>query len=133
MTIFLLFFFFHIFFAAACHFINISIKQKSHKTTYVLSALRFIFDFQILLLLINQVPEETVFEIQKKNTLTIIDNSTSILDLKSKQKKCQGFSTFSKKMLLLTGRCKPISSILISISRHYRFYRKAVNISQSCW
>ncbi len=59
--------------------------NNKSKVSLLLASLRFISVFGILLLLINPIISRKTFEVQKTPLPIVIDNSSSIVDLKANQ------------------------------------------------
>ncbi len=73
--------------AAGLSFYQYIFKNKSkNKTTWILSLLRFLSIFGILLLLINPIFSRKTYETVKSPLPIVIDNSSSIVDLKVNEK-----------------------------------------------
>ena len=82
-----------LFFAVAMSFYQYFYKNTNRtQTTYILSFLRVITIFGILLLLINPIFTSSSFEIQKTPLAIAIDNSASIVDLKANKKALEVFT-----------------------------------------
>ena len=82
-----------LFFAVAMSFYQYFYKNTNRtQTTYILSFLRVITIFGILLLLINPIFTSSSFEIQKTPLAIAIDNSASIADLKANKKALEVFT-----------------------------------------
>ncbi len=82
--------------AAGLSFFQYFYKNKSkNKVTWYLSILRFISLFGILLLLINPIFSRKTFETVKSPLPIVIDNSSSILDLKVNEKALEIYKKLS--------------------------------------
>jgi hypothetical protein len=66
--------------------------KNTPKINYFLAVIRFFLIFGILLLLINPILTRKTFEIQKTPLPIIVDNSSSIVDLKAKNKALEIFN-----------------------------------------
>lgn len=98
-TIFLLLF--SIIIAGGLSFYQYIFKNTNKsKVTLLLACLRFISIFGILLLLINPIVSKKTFEIIKTPLSIVVDNSSSIVDLKSDQLTIELFEKLSKNKAL---------------------------------